>query len=231
MFRIVFGACGLAACVVGFAPTQAFADTIQFGGKTYVTIDWDSASAATDMAVGSLFGNTVTYDGVHVHGNKVFENSYLGDDGFDALTFGTGDIDNIKVGGGVPGFSTIDFGQPVNDVLLLIGISGDKNQTKWGPSFWDFQDDVILQSVDAERDPGLTAVPQKLVDNLGPGHQNGVVRLTGEFSSLTWWQDSPQGGLDKMRITFAVAQIPAPAPLALLGLAGLASRRRRRRRA
>ena len=45
---------------VGISASSVYATEITFGGKTYESVDWTSASSVTDTAAGTISGVSVT---------------------------------------------------------------------------------------------------------------------------------------------------------------------------
>ncbi len=211
---------------------MAHADTVEFNGVLYETIDWTSASSATNTASGSAAGVGVTFETVDVSYDSITQSDFLGADGFDALNFDTGLVESITIMGGVLGTSTLRFDQSVDSVLVLIGSPNDTSTfTQLGAAIWTFDQGLDLELIDSEGAPGLTLTSNILSNAIGPEvHQSGVLGITGESFMELSWEQGTSAGLDQTMITFAIAsnEVPAPASgLALLLPAAFAGRRRR----
>lgn len=211
---------------------MAHADTVEFNGVLYETIDWTSASSATNTASGSAAGVGVTFETVDVSYDSITQSDFHGADGFDALNFDTGLVESITIMGGVIGTSTLRFDQSVDSVLVLIGSPNDTSTfTQLGAAIWTFDQGLDLELIDSEGAPGLTLTSNILSNAIGPAvHQSGVLGISGESFMELSWEQGTSAGLDQTMITFAIAsnEVPAPASgLALLLPAAFAGRRRR----
>lgn len=213
--------------------TAANADTIQFGGQSYETINWTNVSSATNTASGTAGGIGVTFETVDIMSDSIFANDFSSDSGFDALNFQSGTSGSLSILGGLDGLSSLHFDQTVGSVLMLIGAPNDASgENQFGAAIWNFGEGAELTLIDNEINPGLTLVNGNQVVNeiAGPGtHQSGVIGASGSFDTLNWSQTSGLG-IDQMMITFAVmpATIPAPASALALLLPAAAMGRRRR---
>ena len=222
----------LGALTAGLCST-AMANVIEFNGVTYETIDWTNVSTLTNTAQGTVGGVGVSFEAVQFSTESVTNNNFGIDAGFDALLFGEGQSESVKIFGGIQGVSSLTFDQQVGSVLMLIGSPNDgSTRTQFGAAIWDFDDGFQMSLIDHEVNPGLELGDGNVVTNVITGpttHQSGVIGIEGDLSELSWTQDT-SNGVDEMLITFAVAPatVPAPGAFALLGLGGLVAGRRRR---
>lgn len=223
----------LVTVLLGF---ELDAATVEFAGKSYEVVDWDTANATTDTADGTAGGVSVGFSTFELNSGITTRDYSLGG-AFDVLTYpGGGTFERIEFFG-AEGFNTSDtlsFDTPVTAVLFIIGSPNTAlDPSQFGPSQWDFPDSLTMTVIDTEGTIGLEILPGNILNNgdtTGQGnHRSGLVLVEGlNATDLSWVHVLPPGSTDKMNITFAIIAVPIP-PSIVLCAAGFALLRARRR--
>ena len=209
----------------------AIANVINFDGIEYQAVDWNSASTVTNMATGDANGITVTLSAFDMASDSISSADYSTDPtAFGNLNFpGSAILESVSLFG-VPDFNefdTVNFSSPVDSILMIIGSPNTTaDAPQYGPSRWDFDDNLTLTVVDDESS-GFEILSGNILNAIGvtgPGnHISGVIRVSGTNLNSVSWQHvlDSTGNTDKMDITFAVNQtvIPIPAAAWLFGSA------------
>lgn len=230
----------LATCLISGAVLcmPAMADTIDYDGKQYLTIDWDQSPRLGDDGMGVYGyagGIEVFFGSEGLVSDQTAEHDYSTDAAFDAVSFGEATMESLTLLGGQAGTSRLSFSSAVGDILIFVGSPDQASSaTQFGASRWDFQDESIsLDIVDSEQTNGGLQLVDGRVSSPVATQISGIIGASAgltEGISLLEWIQSSNGGLDRMQISFAISVVPVPAPasgLALLISAPMLVRRRR----
>jgi hypothetical protein len=238
----------LAALVTGpllltFTTISSPATTVSFGGEIYDAVDWLSADIGNNTADGIASSNTVDFStGAFAEFPPVItvrsSGYYASDSSFDALSYGTGDIESLDMFAISLGGTSITLANSVASLLLFIGDDGN-HTPGLNAGQWEFAPEWALSILDTNQNTNhLNVVGGNVLKNQGGGGSGatGVVRLArvdgNPFNTVSFSNPGGGGGGgdgDGISLGIAVTQVPEPTTL-LLSLAGLGTLMTRRRR-
>ena len=113
----------------------AAATIFEYQGITYDSVNWTTADPSTEIATGTAAGTSVTVNAVDVWDGVIHTDDFSTDTtSYGALGLAAGtSFETFKMTGGVPGTTTLIFGQPVSSVLVIVGRPNSfAPQDQWG---------------------------------------------------------------------------------------------------
>lgn len=211
--------------------STALGGVISYEEQEYETVNWIISPEAGSGISGNVGDISVGFSSF-MSGDPSQMYDYSSDPAFGGLSFDSSMSEAISFFGGEITASNLTLSEGVDSILLLIGSPNDNSGlTHFGSSLWDFDDDLNIEVIASEGDPGFVVQEGNILANpgWGPGTQvSGAIRISGEapLTSLEWLQDT-LNGVDQLRLSIAVS-VPAPASSGAL-LAGMMVLGRRRR--